>query len=121
MKIKNIIILQWDSLVLSLASIAYGVTLYINNSILQTYKVYDLIDEIFDNHAISLVFIFFGLMKLIGIFINHKKMKRVALIGLSTIWSVFSVSFIMTPPPNTVWIFSLAMAVLAFGIALREN
>lgn len=65
---KNIIILKWDSLVLSIVSILYGTMLLFYPQILQGYQVYD-----------------------------------------------------SPPPPNTVWTFSLGMAALAFGIALKEG
>lgn len=121
MKTKQIIILKWDSLVLSITSILYGITLHMNEGILINYKVYALIQKIFDNHAISLVFITLGVTKLISIFLNNNKLKRISLIGLSAIWMVFCVSFVLSPPVNTVWIFSLSMALLAFGIALKEG
>lgn len=121
MKIKQIITLKWDSLVLSITSILYGLTLYLNEDILVNYTVYSLIEKIFDNHAISLIFIILGILKLIGILLNNSKLKRISLIGLSAIWMVFCVSFVLSPPINTVWIFSLSMALLAFGIALKEG
>lgn len=118
---KDIIILKWDSLVLSIVSILYGSMLLIYPQILQGYRVYDLIDDIFDNYFIGAVFIILGCLKLLGIWINNKKIKHTSLILLATVWSVFSVSFLITPPPNTVWTFSLGMAALAFGIALKEG
>lgn len=120
-QMKNIIILKWDSLVLSIVSVLYGSMLLIYPQILQGYRVYDLIDDIFDNYFIGAVFIILGCLKLLGIWINNKKIKHTSLILLATVWSVFSVSFLITPPPNTVWTFSLGMAALAFGIALKEG
>ena len=102
---KNIIILKWDSLVLSIVSVLYGSMLLIYPQILQGYRVYDLIDDIFDNYFIGTVFIILGCLKLLGIWINNKKIKHTSLILLATVWSVFSVSFLITPPPNTVWTF----------------
>lgn len=118
---KEIIILKWDSLVLSVVSVLYGTMLLFYPQILQGYQVYDLIDEIFDNQFIGAVFIVLGCLKLIGVWINNNKIKHGSLILLATVWSVFSVSFLITPPPNTVWTFSLGMAALAFGIALKEG
>lgn len=120
-QMKNIIILKWDSLVLSIVSVLYGSMLLIYPQILQGYRVYDLIDDIFDNYFIGTVFIILGCLKLLGIWLNNKKIKHTSLILLATVWSVFSVSFLITPPPNTVWTFSLGMAALAFGIALKEG
>ena len=116
---KKIIILKWDSMILGITSIIYGLTLYVNPDILKTYQLYQIIDKIFDNHSVTVAFVVLGAIKLIGVVINSKPLKRISIIGLTAFWSIFSVSFMMTPPTNTVWIFSLAMALIAFGIALK--
>ena len=118
-EMKKIIILKWDSIILGITSIVYGLTLYINSDILKTYQLYQIIDKIFDNHSVSIAFMVLGTIKLIGVIRNSRLLKRVSIIGLTAFWSIFSVSFMMTPPTNTVWIFSLAMALIAFGIALK--
>ena len=118
-EMKKIIILKWDSIILGITSIVYGLTLYINSDILKTYQLYQIIDKIFDNHSISIAFMVLGSIKLIGVIKNSRPLKRISVIGLTAFWSIFSVSFMMTPPTNTVWIFSLAMALIAFGIALK--
>ena len=116
---KKIIILKWDSIVLGITSIIYGLTLYLNTDILKRYQLYQIIDEIFDIHYVALAFVVLGAIKLIGIVKSSKPLKRISIIGLTAFWSIFSVSFMMTPTTNTVWIFSLAMALIAFGIALK--
>lgn len=116
---KKIIILKWDSIVLGITSIIYGLTLYLNPDILKTYQLYQIIDKIFDNHYVAVAFVVLGAIKLIGVVKNSKPLKRISIIGLTAFWSIFAVSFMMTPPTNTIWIFSLAMALIAFGIALK--
>ena len=116
---KKIIILKWDSIVLGITSIVYGLTLYLNPGILKRYQLYQIIDKIFDIHSVAVAFVVLGAIKLIGVVINSKQLKRISIIWLTAFWSIFSVSFMMTPPTNTVWIFSLAMALIAFGIALK--
>ena len=118
-EMKKIIILKWDSIILGITSIVYGLTLYVNPDILKTNQLYQIIDKIFDNHSVSIAFMVLGTIKLIGVIRNSRLLKRVSIIGLTAFWSIFSVSFMITPPTNTVWIFSLAMALIAFGIALK--
>lgn len=120
-KFKQLIILKWDSFVLSLATVAYGLKLSIHPEILENYKVYQLIDNMFDQRFISLVFVLLGLLKFIGILINNRKLKRVALSYLTGFWVLFAVSSLLSEPPNTIWIFSTSMALLSFGIALKES
>lgn len=118
---KKIIILKWDSILLGVTSIVYGITLFVNGNILITYQLYRLIDKIFNHYDIGLIFVALGLLKIIGIWKDIELLKRVALTGLTALWAIFSVSFMLTPPANTVWIFSLSLALLAFGIALKGD
>lgn len=118
---KKVVILKWDSIVLGFTSIIYGLTLFINGDILTKYDLYRIIDEFFSHHVIGVIFIGLGLLKIIGVWKNILFLKKLALIGLVGFWSMFSVSFMLTPPTNTVWIFSLAMAMLGIGIALKGD
>lgn len=117
----KVLVLKWDSLILAFVSLIYGVQLLMYPGILQSYRVYKLIDGMFDQRFISITFIFLGVMKLLGVILNKRFIKRISLTSLSFLWMVFALSFLISPPPNTVWIFSLAMALLAFGIALKEG
>ena len=109
----------WNPYRKDVTSIVYGLTLYLNPGILKTYQLYQIIDEIFDNNSVALAFVVLGAIKLIGVVKSSKPLKRISIIGLTAFWSIFSVSFMMTPLTNTVWIFSLEMALIAFGIALK--
>ncbi len=60
---KNIIILKWDSLVLSIVSVFYGLQLLLHPAILQEYRVYQLVDELFDYRTISAVFMIWDFSK----------------------------------------------------------
>lgn len=118
---KNIIILKWDSLVLSIVSVLYGLQLLLHPEILQEYRVYQLVDELFDYRAISAVFMILGFLKILGIVINNKKLKHTVLVLLTFFWTLSGVSFVLSAPPNTIGILSLAMAFLAMGIAIKED
>lgn len=117
----RLILLKWDSFVLAIGSIVYGLQLCLQPTILQNYKVYELIRRIFDNRLIGLLFIGFGLLKLLGLWKNNKMVKKVALRGLLFLWLLFMIAFIITPPPNTVWIMAFIMFILGLGIVIREE
>ena len=121
MNLRLLITLKLDSLVVSLTSILFGMQLILYPHILQTYKIYTLIRELFDNTVIGLSFIILGLAKLIGIWLNNKTLKRLSIRGLLFLWLVFFIAFLISPPPNTVWVYSLAMVVLATGSAFKEG
>ncbi len=118
---RKIIILKWNSLILSVVSILYGLTLLLHPEILQEYRVYQLLDGLFDYRAISSVFIILGFLKILGIVVNNKKLKHIVLILLTFFWTLFGVSFVLSAPPNTIGILSLAIAFLAMGIAIKED
>lgn len=117
----KIIILKWDSIVLSISSILYGMQIILFPDILQTYRVYELIREIFDNRIIGTAFVLLGLMKLAGILTSNGKMKSLAIRGLLFVWLLFFISFLVTPPPNTVWVYALTMVALAIGASTKEG
>lgn len=117
----RLILLKWDSFVLAAGSIIYGIQLFAQPSILQGYKVYHLIREMFDHRIIGVVFVLLGLLKLIGIALNNRAIKLIAMRGLLFVWLLFMVAFVITPPPNTVWIMALMAFSLGLGIVIREE
>ena len=121
MNLRLIIALKMDSLVVGLTSVLFGMQLILYPHILQTYKIYTLIREMFDNTIIGACFIVFGLGKIIGVVINNKILRKISIRGLLFLWLVFFIAFLATPPPNTVWVYSLAMVILATGSAFKEG
>lgn len=117
----QLVILRWDSFVLSIGSIIYGIQLYIHPSILQNYKVYQLIREMFDHRIIGVIFCVVGLLKLIGVIANNRRLKFFAVRGLMFLWLLFMVAFVVTPPPNTVWIMAFMSFMLGLGVVIREE
>ena len=117
----QLIILKWDSFVLAIGSILYGLQLYMYPSILQNFKVYDIIDEMFDHKSIGLLFMVAGLMKLIGIALNRTQLKFLSVRALIFLWLLFMVSFLITPPVNTIWIMAFMATALGLGIIIREE
>lgn len=121
MSLWKTILLKWDSLVLAIVTILFGEQLLVHPEILRDYEVYKLIDNLFDDRVISILLVIVGFTKLIGIIGNFKYVKRWSLVSLTFLWTLFGVSFLLSEPPNTVWIFSLSMAFISLGIAIREE
>lgn len=119
-KAKTIIIIKWNSLILVAASIAYGYQIITNPVIFENYRVYQVISNVASPLLLGLVFILLGVAKLVGILTKNKCLKRYSIVVLAAMWSVFCVSFLFSALPNTIWIFSLSMTLLAIGIAVRE-
>ena len=120
-KIKEHIIYHYDSYLLSLTSVAYGWKLVAHPEILQTYKVYQRVRDLFDHRFIGVFFIVMGLVYGIATITNRKKIKQLSLPVFSFIWTFFSFSFIISEPPNTIGILTLTVALLGFGVSIRGD
>ena len=100
---------------------AYGWKLVIHPEILQTYRVYQKIRDVFDHRFIGVFFIALGLVYGLATMTNRKKIKQLLLPVFSFIWTFFSFSFILSEPPNTVGILTLCVALMGFGVSLRGD
>ena len=120
-KIKEHIIYYYFSYLLSLTSIAYGWKLVIHPEILQTYRVYQKIRDVFDHRFIGVFFLLLGASYAIATMLNFKRIKRLLLPVFSFIWTFFGFSFILSEPPNTVGILTLCVALMGFGVSLRGD
>lgn len=120
LRFARVVILKWYSIGLAVVSFFYGLILFDNPEILISYEMYETLNEIFDQRIISSSFMILGAMKLLGVFINNRVIKRVSLSLLVGLWLVFSTSFFFNGPPNTVGILTLGYAWIALGIAVRE-
>ena len=120
-KIKEHIIYYYYSYLLALTSMAYGWKLVIHPEILQTYRVYQKIRDVFDHRFIGVFFLGLGVLYAIATVFDFKKIKRILLPIFSFIWTFFSFSFILSEPPNTVGILTLCVALIGFGVSLRGD
>ena len=117
----RLVVLKWDSFVLAVGSMLYGLQLYVYPSILENFTVYQVIREMFDHKSIGLLFMVAGLMKLVGIITNNSRIKFLTVRVLIFLWLLFMVSFLITPPQNTVWIMAFMALSLGLGIIIREE
>lgn len=117
---RKIIILKWYSLILICGSFLYGLQIFLFPDILNNYRVYQIVSSLFDAHFVGSLFMILGILKIVGVAFNVPMIKKIALISLGFLWTLFGVSFLISPPPNTIWIFALCMALLSFGIGVQE-
>ena len=120
-KIKEHLVHYYFSYLLSLTSVVYGWKLVIHPEILQTYRVYQKIRDLFDHRFIGLFFIILGLSYGLATMTDRKGIKQLLLPVFSFIWTFFSFSFIISEPPNTIGLLTLSVALLGFGISLRGD
>lgn len=120
-KIKEHVVHYYFSYLLSLTSVAYGWQLIVHPEILQTYKVYQKVRDVFDHRFIGVFLLLLGVSYAISTVFNFKRIKRLLLPVFSFIWTFFSFSFILSDPPNTVGILTLCVALVGFGVSLRGD
>ena len=120
-RIKEHIIYYYYSYLLALTSIVYGWKLIVHPEILQTYKVYQNIRDVFDHRFIGVFFLILGALYAIATVLDLKRIKRLLLPVFSFICTFFSFSFILSEPPNTVGILTLCVALIGFGVSLRGD
>lgn len=119
--IKEHVVYYYFSYLLSLTSMAYGWKLIVHPEILQTYKVYQKVRDVFDHRFIGVFLLLLGVSYAIATVFDFKRIKRLLLPVFSFIWTFFSFSFILSDPPNTVGILTLCVALMGFGISLRGD
>ena len=110
-KIKEHIIYYYYSYWLSFISIVYGWQLTIHPEILQTYKVYQKIRDVFDHRFIGIFFVLLGVLYALA----------TTLPAFTFIWTFFGLSFVLSEPPNTVGLLTLGISLLSFGVSLRGD
>lgn len=118
---KYFIISHLNSLILSIGSLGYGIQLVRHPEILSNFSVYQHIIELFNHRFVGVVFILLSLLKLIGLFTNQQWLRRYSLVAFTYVWSFFSLSFLLSQPPNTVWIFALIMTAISISISIRGD
>lgn len=97
----------------------YGVWISIFPSILSNYKVYSLIDPLVNNWQVGVLFLFLPILMFVAYRAGQRDVLFVASNLLFVLWSVFAVSFLLSPPPNTVWLFASLVSYLAFSLVRR--
>lgn len=103
----------------ALFAFIYGVWISVQPSILRNYDVYNLISSIVEPYQIGGLFIVIATVIFMSYWLNQRKLLFIAAMSLLVIWSVFTVSFVISPPPNTVWLLSATWTYFSFELVRR--
>jgi len=101
------------------SSLVYGFWISIFPSILNNYRVYALINTLVAHWQVGIVFIVLSIIILIAFVLKRRRMLLITSIILMMTWSMFTIAFILSPPPNTVWVFAMTMTYLTFSLVRR--
>ncbi|MDN6641079.1 MAG: hypothetical protein L0L10_09890 [Tetragenococcus sp.] len=122
---KRILLLRRYNLGLILSSFIYGCELLFYPEILETYRVYLYVGEIFDYKIISLAFIVLSTSNLMGVIFNVKQLRRMSVYALMFLWIMFGFSFVLTmitgDQAYTVTVLAFLESYLAWCLNLREE
>ena len=111
-RFKEIILLKRASVIVIVGSFLYGMQLFRHPEILDQYRIYAMIRELFSGRQIGLVFVILSLIKAYGVVTNSRFAKTISRTSLMFLWCLFLGAFLLTPPPNTVWILAFVMISL---------
>lgn len=118
---KKFIALKSESMILSLGSITYGLQLFIHPSILKSYSTYEVIYRFFDTYLVSLLFVVLGAVNLFAVVVGQNKIRMTSRILLTILYLLFAICFILSYPPNEIWILPIIMVAIAFSISMKEG
>jgi hypothetical protein len=104
---------------LVVATILYGIWMAAFPIILERYDAYALIDDFVAHWHVGIIFIVLPLLMLLAFKLDHRRLLIVSATILLMLWSMFTVAFLMSPPPNTVWIFAALLTYMTFSLTRR--
>lgn len=114
LSVKQRLIVNKTSTTVGTITLMYGLWLLFNQEVLSKYLLYQLMESYTNTAIIASVFITVGAFLLIGLATNKRVVKNLSAILTTMIWSTWAVSFFITPPPNSVWVFSILITVLSY-------
>lgn len=120
-KAKGHITSRGYSYLLSAILIWYGRQLVKFPEILQNYKVYERIRDIFVSEDIGYIFMALGIAFLVATLFDLARFKKWLLPCISFLWIMFGLSFLVTEPPSTIGGFCIAFGILTFLIGTRGD
>lgn len=103
----------------SIFAFIYGAWLTIHPQILETYKVYEIISNILTSAQVGGAFMVVSATLITAFRLGHRRATLFLSMILLCMWSVFTFSFIVTVPPNTVWILALTWTYFSFELVRR--
>lgn len=118
---KRFIRNHYYSFLFSIGSLVYGIQLMRHSHILATFSIYQSIIELVDYRFVGVIFIVLAVAKLIGLIFDFQRLRRYSLVAFTYVYSFFGLSLLLSEPQNTVWVFALIMAFLAYGISVRGD
>ena len=103
----------------ALFALVYGVWISIFPNILNHHSVYNLIRNILEPYQIGGLFILLATVILVSYWVNQRKLLFASTLILLALWSAFTISFLLSSPPNTIWLLSATWTYFSFELVRR--
>lgn len=97
----------------------YGFWIAIFPDILLSYSVYHYIRSIFEPWQVGGLFMALSIGILLAFHFDWRWTILILTNTLLMLWSMFAVSFLITAPPNTVWLYAVIMTYFTFSLVRR--
>lgn len=97
----------------------YGFWIAVFPNILLTYSVYYYIRSIFEPWEVGGLFMVLSIGILLAFHFDWRWTILILTNALLMLWSMFTVSFLITTPPNTVWLYAVIMTYFTFSLVRR--
>ena len=117
-------VLKWEKLKVLIYPVAvptflYGLWITLFPSILETFQVYETINRFVESWQVGSLFMVSGILSFIFFHTKNRRLLMITGIIILMLWSMLAVSFVTTPPPNTVWLFAATMSYISYSFVRR--
>lgn len=120
--LNSVMTRYFEDIVLMTLSILYGSQVFKFQEILLPYEVYSFAMESYiTNKVVGITFVVVGFIRLLGLLLDSYTLQKISLISLTFLWTLYTISFYISLPPNTVWITSLAAVITCYKIAITDT
>ena len=120
--INDAISRYFADIILLIFSILYGAQIFKFQEILVPYEVYKLASSSYiTNRVVGLLFIIFGVIKLLGLLLDNYILEKISLAGLTFLWTLYLISFYFSLPPNTIWITAIVAVLTCYYLSTNER
>lgn len=126
MSVKTFINERRTSFVFAIGSIIYGVYHFFNPHVITTSEAYETINVVLGavgGRYFGIVFFALGLLKLVGMATNNKRIRLSAFFALSAAWSILSLCFFiafLSGNQNAAWIYITMIVGMASTIIEKK-
>lgn len=117
---KKKLLKKWDAISIAFISILYGIELIVHPDVLESYKVFEVVGDLFDSYTYGIIFIVVGSLKLASIVLKNFILKLTSIFFLVFLWMFFTVGFFLSSSETFTWILTFGISLTAFGVGIKE-